>query len=75
MRYSVYINNNSDKDLTFTVRGISGRDKDFVLPAYRDTLEYFGDNAMTFNVDTRNTLFCITFEAPSNFEGWVSCAG
>lgn len=70
--YGVYIYNRSDKPLTFIVRGISGGDKRMTLPGKCDTANYF--NGLTFRMPSRNDLFCISFEAPSNFEGWVCCA-
>ena len=73
-RYSVYINNKSSEKLVFTVRGISGGDQQFTLPGNTDTVAYFGSNGMTFSTNNVKTLFCISFEAPSNFEGWVCCA-
>lgn len=73
LKYHVYVNNNSNSTLRFTVRGCSGGDRDFYLPAYTDTATYFSFEDMSFNVDTRDTLFCISFEAPSNFTGTVGC--
>lgn len=73
MKYHVYVNNRSSSTLWFTVRGISGGDRDFYLPAYTDTASYFSFDEMTFSVSSTDTLFCMSFEAPSNFEGWVSC--
>lgn len=73
-RYSVYINNKSSETLKFTVRGIRGGDQTLYLPGNTDSVTHFGSNGLTFNTNTTGTLFCITFEAPSNFEGWVCCA-
>ncbi len=73
-RYSVYINNKSSEELHFTVRGISAGDKDFYLPGNTDSATYFGSSGLTFKTNSTNTLFCISFEAPSDFEGWVCCA-
>lgn len=73
-KYSVYINNKSSQTLTFTIRGISGGDRTMTLPGNTDTVAYYGDSGMTFNTNSTSTLFCISFNAPSNFEGWVSCA-
>lgn len=74
MKYGVYINNKSSEPLKFTVRGISGGDKTFTLPGNTDTASYFDFDEMQFAVNTTDTLFCISFKAPSNFEGWVYCA-
>lgn len=74
LRYGLYINNKSSSTLTFTVRGISGGDREFTLPGNTDTAAYYNTSDTTFSVDSTSTLFCISFEAPSNFEGWVCCA-
>ena len=72
LKYGVYVDNKSDKPLTFIVRGVSGGDRQYTLPAYTDTAEAVG--GLFFNMATRTTLFCISFNAPSNFAGYVGCA-
>lgn len=73
-KYGVYIYNRSSEPLDFTVRGVSGGDQYFTLPGKTATDTYFEFSEMQFDVDTVETLFCITFDAPSDFEGWVYCA-
>lgn len=68
--YGVYINNKSSNNLSITVRGVSGGDKTVVIPANTDT----ADDPLLFTTPSTDTLFCITFDAPSDFEGWVYCA-
>ena len=72
LRYSVYVNNLSSQTLTFTVLGVSGGDRTLTLPGNTNSNAYYG--GLNFYVDSRNTLFCISFDAPSNFSGYVSCA-
>ena len=75
LKYGVSVTNTSSQNkLKFTVRGISGGDQSFTLPPNTSTEEYFGDDAMFFDAASRNTLICISFEAPSAFQGWICCA-
>lgn len=69
-KYGVYINNKSSSNLTITARGVSGGDITKVIPANTDTT----DKPLYFTTPSTDTLFCITFDAPSDFEGWVFCA-
>lgn len=65
--YGVYINNKSSNKLSITVRGVSGGDKTETISANTDALLYY-------TTPSTGTLFCITFDAPSDFEGWVFCS-
>lgn len=64
--YKVVVENYHSEPLTFDVRGTTA-DTDYdVEPGLRKSF-------YPLNMATTDTLFCISFRAPSDFAGWVEC--
>lgn len=63
--YKVYINNKSSSTLSFVARGCTN-ESTYTVPA---------NTAKTFYFPMASTsdYFCMSFNAPSNFSGYVSC--
>ncbi len=64
--YKVKVENYHSEPLTFDVRGTTA-DTHYTLASGFSKYYY------PLNMATTDTLFCISFRAPSNFAGWVEC--
>lgn len=72
--YYVYVKNNAGSPLHYTVRGSSIGDKEKTVSPYSNSTADNGGYTLYFPMSSSNDLFCISFNAPSNFEGRVYCA-
>lgn len=73
MGYYVYVKNNSASTLHYTVRGGRYGDREMEVNPYSNSTADNGGHMLYFPMASYNDLFCISFNAPSNFEGYVSC--
>lgn len=71
--YYVYVKNNSSSTLHYTVRGGKFGDKEMTVSPYSDSTTDNNGYTLYFPMNSTQDLFCISFNAPSNFKGSVSC--
>lgn len=72
--YYVYVKNNSGSTLHYTVRGGMYGDREMTVSPYSNSTTDNNGYTLYFPMKSSQDLFCISFNAPSNFEGKVWCA-
>lgn len=71
--YYVHIENHADTTLKCILRGTTLGDLPMTVPPHTDTTTQNGGRKI-FVPAYNEKPFCITFDAPSNFSGYVDCA-
>lgn len=71
--YYIYVKNNSSSPLHYIVRGSSIGDRAMTVSPYSNSTADNNDHTLYFPMSSNQDLFCISFDAPSNFSGSVWC--
>lgn len=71
--YYVYVKNNAGTPLNYIVRGGTYGDRAMTVSPYSDSYTDNGGNPVYIPMSSHDALFCISFDAPSNFRGSVRC--